>query len=195
MLPRLGTSKLVSTWIWITLIVSIVATFDGGWIVQWTALAPAQIWRGQVWRLVTWVFVEPGPLWLIVTCMCIYRFGSDLAYRWGDRRFCRFMVEVLGIAAIATVVLALVSDDAWRMYRLGGWAVGDVLVIAWARQFPDSPVVVYSLVRLNGRNLITIVIAMTGVYAIFAGPLTWAPELIACAAAFWYPPRRLARKA
>jgi hypothetical protein len=104
------------------------------------------------------------------------------------------LIEVLGGAAVATAVLAWLSDDAWRMYRLGGWAVCDVLVIAWARQFPDSPIVVWSLVRLNGRNLIRLVIAITAVYAVFGGPLVWAPELLCCAGAYWYPTARLAKR-
>jgi hypothetical protein len=194
MLPRLGTSRLISTWIWITLIASIAAVIDGGFVVGWTALAPARVWRGEVWRLVTWVFVEPGPLCLITTCVCIYKFGSDLAYRWGERRFRRFLIEVLGGAAVVTVVLALVSSAAWRSYHLGGWAVSDALVIAWARQFPDSPVVIYGVIRVNGQNLIRLVIAITAVYAVFGGLFVWAPELLVCAAALWYPKARLAQR-
>src|SRR6201995_4319962 len=85
MLPRLGSSKLVSVWIWVTLLASIVAIVDGGWIAGWAALAPARIWRGEVWRLVTWGGVERGPLQLVVTCASIYKFGGELAPRWGGR--------------------------------------------------------------------------------------------------------------
>src|SRR5215475_11318029 len=193
MLPRLGSSKLVSTWIWITLLASIAAALSGG-LMGWAALAPARIWRGEVWRLVTWVFVEPGALSLILTCASIYKFGGELAPRWGDRRLRRFVIEILGGAAAATALLALVSADVWRMHYLGGWAVSDVLVIAWARQYPDSVLVFYGLLRLNGRNLITVVIAINCLYAIFVGPLAMAPELVACAAAYGYPSARLARR-
>ena len=193
MLPRLGSSKLISTWIWITLAVSIAAAVSGG-LMRWAALAPARIWRGEGWRLVTWVFVEPGALSLILTCASIYKFGGELAPRWGDRRLQRFMIEILGGAAVVTALLGLVSTEVWHRGYLGGWAVCDVLVIAWARQYPDSVLVLYGTVRLNGRNLITAVIAITCVYAIFAGPLAMAPELLACAAAYSYPGARLARR-
>lgn len=193
MLPRLGSSKLVSTWIWITLVASIAAALSGG-LAGWLALAPARIWRGEVWRLATWVFVEPGALALILTCASIYKFGGELAPRWGDRRLRRFLIEILGGAAAATALLALVSADVWRMRYLGGWAVSDVLVIAWARQYPDSILVLYGVLRLNGRNLITVVIAVNCLYAIFVGPLAMAPQLLACAAAYGYPGARLARR-
>lgn len=193
MLPRLGSSKLISTWIWLTLLVSIAAAVSGR-VMGWAALAPARIWRGEVWRLVTWVFVEPGALALILTCASIYKFGGELAPRWGERRLRRFLIEILGGTAVVTALLGLISTAVWHARYLGGWAVCDVLVIAWARQYPDSVLVLYGLLRLNGRNLITVVIAITCAYALFAGPLAMAPELVACAAAYAYPAAWLARR-
>ena len=193
MLPRLGSSKLVSSWITVTVFASIVAAIDGGWLGDWLAFAPSRIWRGEVWRLATWVFVEPGPFGLILTCASIYKFGGDLAPRWGDRRLRRLMLELIGGAAVVTTVLALLSDDTWRIHRLGGWAVRDALVIAWARQYPTSMLELYGLLRLSGRRLIAVTIAITCVFAIYIGPLAMAPELLVCAAAYWYPSARLAR--
>jgi hypothetical protein len=193
-LPRLGSSKLVSTWIAVTLLASLVAMVDGGWLTGWVAFAPSRIWRGELWRLVTWVLVEPEPLSLIVTCAIIYKLGGALAPRWGDRRLQRFMVEAIGAAAIGATLLALLSDDAWYMYRVSGWAVRDALVIAWARQYPERTLVFQGLLHLRGRPLIAVVIGINCVFAIASGPLVMAPELLACAAAFWYPASRLASR-
>jgi membrane associated rhomboid family serine protease len=195
MLPRIAPSKLVSTWILLTLGASIIAAVDGGWLARWTALAPSRIWQGELWRLLTWVFVERGVLGLVVTCICIYRFGGDLAPRWGDRRLRRFLVEVLGGAALAASLLAFVIDDIWSIRRHGGWAATDVLVIAWARQYPSAVVSLYGLLPLSGRKLIHATIGITALFAIFSGPLAMSPELLACAAATWYPDARLARLA
>lgn len=192
---RLGSSKLVSGWIAITLVASLVAALDGGWLAGWTGLAPSRIWRGELWRLVTWVFIERGPVSLVITCACIYKFGGELAPRWGDRRLRRFAVEVLGAAGVGATLLALLSSDAWHLDRLGGWAVCDALVIAWARQYPRSILVLYGLVELHGRRLVTVTLAITGVFAIYLGPLVMAPELLACALAIWYPSARLSRRA
>jgi membrane associated rhomboid family serine protease len=193
MLPRFGSSKLVSGWITLTLLVSLVAALDGGWLASWAAYAPARIWRGEVWRLVTWVFVHPAPLGLIVTCASIYKFGGELVPRWGERRLRRFVIDVLGGAALVTLLLALISERVWSVHRLGGWAVSDTLVIAWARQYPDAELLLYGLLRLHGRQLIAVTIAITGIYALYHGPLATAPELLACAAAYGYPRERLAR--
>jgi hypothetical protein len=193
-LPRLNASKLISTWLTVTIAASIVAVIDGGWLACWTAFSPSRIWSGELWRLVTWFLVEPGPFQLIVTCVCIYKVGGELAPRWGERRLRRFLIEILGGAAVVTALLGLISTEVWHARYFGGWAVGDVLVIAWARQYPDSVLVLYGVVRLNGRHLIIAVLAITGVYALFAGPLAMAPELLVCVAAYSYPGAWLARR-
>ncbi len=186
MLPRLGTSKLVTRWIAVTIVASIIAAVDGGWLASWAALAPTRIWHGEVWRLVTWPFVEPGPMSLVLTCAAIYKFGGELAVRWGDRRLQRFATQVVVAAAVATSIGALVFRGGYVM-RLGGWAVGDMLVIAWARQFPQAGLQLYGLITLRGRDLIAMTVGTAVLFAIFYGPIAMAPELVACGAAALYP--------
>jgi membrane associated rhomboid family serine protease len=192
MWPRLGASKLVTRWIVVTLAASIVAALDGGWLASWCALEPARICRGEVWRLVTWPFIESGPMSLVATCMVIYKFGSELAIRWGDRRLRSFVATIVVVAAAATCVLAAITGQL-HVHRLGGWAVADVLVIAWARQFPDATLVLYGVLPLRGRDLVRITVGIAIVFALFFGFVTMAPELVACAAAATYSQARLRR--
>ena len=194
MFPRLGSSKLISTWILITLGASIFAAIDGGWLARWTAFAPGRIWHGELWRLLTWVFVERSPMCLILTCVCIYQFGGGLAPRWGERRLRRFLVEILGGAAVVATLLAWTSDDLWSLQRVGGWAVCDAIVIAWGRQYPAAIVRLYGLVQVNGKKLVAFTLGVTALYAIFRGPLTMAPEILTCAASYLYPESWLARR-
>ncbi|HEY5946599.1 MAG TPA: rhomboid family intramembrane serine protease [Kofleriaceae bacterium] len=190
MLPRLGTSKLVTNWLLITLGASVANALGGGWLASWAALAPSRILRGEVWRLVTWPLIEVGPMALIFTCVAIYKFGGELAIRWGDVRLRRFMLEIVVGAGVATCLLAAIAGATY-MRRLGGWAVADVLVIAWARQFPDRSLVLYGLLTLRGQQLINITVGAAILFAIYFGPIAMAPELIACAAAALYPTERL----
>jgi membrane associated rhomboid family serine protease len=192
MWPRLGTSKLVTRWITLTLAASIVSAFAGGALASWTALEPARVWRGELWRLVTWPFIESSPVQLVVTCIAIYKFGNELAIRWGDRRLRRFMAEILISAAVATCLLAAISGQL-HIQRLGGWAAADVLVIAWARQFPAATLTLYGMLPLHGRDLVRMTVAIAVVFAIFLGFVWMAPELAACTAAALYPQARLRR--
>ncbi|HSS03179.1 MAG TPA: DUF1751 domain-containing protein [Kofleriaceae bacterium] len=187
--PR--SSKLVARWIALTVAASLVAAVDGGWLASWATFAPSRIWRGELWRLVTWIFVEGSPFQLVLTCVTIYHFGGQLLPRWGERRLRRFLLEVLGGSALVSALLALILPDLWFSYRFGGWAVADALVIAWARQYPDSTLVVWGVLRVRGSELIKITVGVTAVYAAFAGIFTWSLELLVCAAAYYYPPKRL----
>ena len=185
MWPRLGASKLISRWIVITLVASIAAQFTG-YIVWFAALAPARVWHGELWRLVTWPLVEMGPLQLVITCATIYKFGGELATRWGDRRMLRFLLQiVIGTAVVTTLFTTLVGAT-WLM-RCGGWAIADVLVIAWARQFPRAQLTLYGFLTLSGDKLVAMTLGVAILFALYFGVVATSPELIACAAAAVYP--------
>lgn len=190
-LPRLGSSPLISQWLLATLVLSIVAHFDGGFLASRFALIPSRVWLGEIWRLVTWPMIELGPVSLLATLVVIFRLGSDLATRWGDRRLQRYVLQIVVGAAVATVLLSTVFGLG-RMARIGGWALDDLLVIGWARQFPTQQLsLFYGMLKLSGRQLILFTIGASVLFAIYLGPITVAPELAACALAYWYPARWL----
>jgi hypothetical protein len=191
--PRIGSSQFVSTWILVMLGASIFSMLGGGWLASWVALEPSEVWHGQLWRLVTWALVEAGPYGLVITVASIYKFGGELAPRWGDRRLRRFIFHIVLAAGVVTVLGAVVSDRAWYMSRCGGMAVGDALCIAWARQYPTAQLRVYGLIVLSGTNLIWATAGLTILMAIAYGPFVMAPELVACLGAAYYPRAWLTR--
>ncbi len=128
-----------------------------------------------------------GPLGLILTCASIYKFGGELAPRWGDRRLRRFALQIVIAGGVAATLCGLISEGAWHSYRPGGWAISDALIIAWARQYPTSSIRLYGLLDLNGRQLVGFTIGVTLLFAIATNPLLMAPELVACLGAAYYP--------
>lgn len=183
---------LVTMWIAALAVVSVVAWRDGGALAGWLGLVPERVWHGQVWRLVTWIFIAMSPFGLLVTCGVIYRFGGQLAVRWGERRLRRFVLEIAVVAGVATCAIAAVTGTG-RGCHYGGLVLVDVLVIAFARQFPLVPVQPYPFLVLNGSRLVAVVVAFNVLLALYLG-LSWAmPELAACAAAALYPRGWLAR--
>jgi membrane associated rhomboid family serine protease len=125
--PRFGSSRLVERWLLLTLGASLLSMFTAGWLADWARLSPDRVLHGQVWRLVTWAFVETAPMSLIFTCVAIFKFGGDLAVRWGDRRLQRFMLEIILGAAVVTTLLALIAPSTMYLSRSAGWAIGDAL--------------------------------------------------------------------
>lgn len=176
----------------VTMTMSIVTVIDarmGGELYRHLALSPQAIWRGELWRLFTWPFIHGGPLSLIFACVALWAFGSDLLIAWGPKRYLRYLAGILLVAGVGTSVIALLLPSAWWMQRLGGMVLGDALVIAWARQFPHSPVWVYFVLLLRGPALVAVIVATTLVFAVYFG-ITWLlPELLAIAAALLHANR------
>jgi membrane associated rhomboid family serine protease len=178
--------------LYLTLGLSLVAAIDarqGGSLWYQLALLPEAVWRGQIWRLVTWPFVMGHPLALLYTCVALYVFGSDLAVNWGVRRYVRTLVAVVLIAGAGTCLLAPLLPHARDLPHLGGMAVADALVIAWARQFPDQPVMAYFVLLVRGPGLVAVVVAATLVFAAYLGIAWMMPELLAVAAALFLSSR------
>jgi len=178
------TTALVS----VTLALSLLSAIDGALWYQ-LALLPDAVWRGQIWRLVTWPFAIGHPLTLLFSCVALYVFGSDLAVTWGVRRYLRTLAAVVLIAGVGTCLVSLLVPDARGLPYLGGMALADALVIAWARQFPDQPVMAYFVLLVRGPALVGVVVAATLVFAAYLGVTWMMPELIAVAAALFLSSR------
>lgn len=159
------------------------------------ALIPALVWKGEVWRLVTWTLVESSPLALIFAVIAQYWFGGDLATAWGDRRFTRLVALVVLAAGGGTSLVSLASPDAAYYPHLAGWALGDALVIVWALTFPERQIRLYGMITVGGKQLAHGLVAITLLFAVFYGFIAFLPEIIAASIAllvtsrWWRTPR------
>lgn len=186
------TTVLIAATLAMSLIVAVDAR-SGGQLYHQLALLPEAIWRGQIWRLVTWPFIQGGPLPLIFACVVLHVFGSDLRRAWGPVGFLRYVAGIVLVVGIGTSLLALVLPSAWDLPQLGGMVLGDALVIAWARLFPDRPVSIYFVLIVRGRALVSVIVGATVTFAVFYGISWMLPELLGVAAALLHgarPPRR-----
>src|SRR4051812_1712309 len=72
-------------------LVSIGAALAGrngaSWLGANVVLIGARVWRGEVWRLLTWVLCELEPLSFVFACLTLGWVGSALARVWGAGRF------------------------------------------------------------------------------------------------------------
>lgn len=178
----------------ITVFASLAAAIDPE-LYDRLALIPSRVWHGELWRVASWAVVRTSPLSVVVGCVVIYWFGGELAVEWGDRRLARYLAAVIVIAGAGTTLAGLVSPRAAFYPQLGGIAVSDALVIAWARTFPYRQLRFYGLVDLGGAPLAYGLVALNGMIAVFYGVVPVLPELFACAVALiatsrWWRGRR-----
>jgi membrane associated rhomboid family serine protease len=132
-------------------------------------LVPELVWRGQIWRLATWVFFENDPLGLLFAGLMLYWFGRDLAEAWGPRRF---IAVYMGFTVVVAGITCLVAKFLWPTLLsvpfMGTWPVADALIIGWALMFPGRQIMLYFVLPVGTQALIYLTFGGTILYAIFS---------------------------
>jgi membrane associated rhomboid family serine protease len=152
------------------------------------ALSPGAILEGQVWRLVTWPFVERDPLTLLFGGYMVYWLGQQLSFVWNEQRF---LVRYFGFAAFAsaaTTLVAVLWPPMQGLRHLGLWPVANALLVSWALLFPERQLNFWGVLPLTGRMTAWLVLGGTLLWGIseggVAGILNFTPHLFALAAAW-----------
>jgi membrane associated rhomboid family serine protease len=165
----------------LTVVLSLVTAFGdrhAGSLFDLVAFRPAGVWRGEVWRLLAWPFVEPSPIGLIFTCLFLYWFGCDLAGQWGSRKFLTVFGGVLAVAGLGTCLIAKVDSTVLDHAYLGSWALTTAMIVAWGLWYPDRVVRIYFVLPIRGFWIAWLTVAVTAVFAIYSGWGKYLPELL-----------------
>src|SRR2546422_652771 len=110
-------------------------------------LNPQSVVHGQVWRLVTYMFVHEGFFHLLFNMLFLWMFGVELERMWGTRYFLKYYF-IAGVGAAATTLLLSVlpvSIGEHLYYSLTIGASGAVygVLLAYAMYFPNRPIYIY----------------------------------------------------
>jgi len=103
---------------------------------HWFGLVPAEVARGAVWQLFTYMFLHGGMWHLLFNLLAIFMFGGEVESELGTRRFgALYLVSGVG-AGICSLIL--------------GWGVGSEVIgasgaifgilISYALLFPYRPI-------------------------------------------------------
>jgi membrane associated rhomboid family serine protease len=131
----LGIPGLIRIVIGFTLLVFLLVYLNRGFEL-FLALDPVLIRRGQVWRLVTYIFLPQtlSPLWLLLALWFLWFIGEGLERAWGAFRLTLyFVVGMIGTTAAAFFFGSNFSN---------GMLIAS-LFFAFARFYPDE--VIYIL--------------------------------------------------
>jgi membrane associated rhomboid family serine protease len=132
-----------------------------------TAFHPDAILGGQLWRLVSWFFVQGDPFGLFFVGLVMWWVGPQLMYEWGERRF---VLRLLGITAGASVATSAIAYfwPAAAQPHFGAWPTVNALIIAWAMLHPSAQVNLYGILPVTGKTLALLIVGGTVVWALAA---------------------------
>lgn len=109
-------------------------------------LDPRLILQGEVWRLVSWIFIPPSAslLWIFFVFYFYYMVGTGLEHEWGSFRFNVFyFTGVLGTALAAFIT----GEGTTAVY------LNLSLFLAFASVYPDYEILIFFILPVKMKYL------------------------------------------
>ena len=162
--PRFGINNLMLYVVIGTLAVWLFGAMDTtNMLVNSLAFNAAEVLRGQVWRLVTFVFIpQTSGLWLFLFLYFYYFVGSTLEREWGSGRFTIYYLTGMLMNIIYGFVIYFVTG---RSYSMTANYINLSMFFAFATLFPDNMVLLFFIIPIKMKWL-AIIDALYFVYAI-----------------------------
>lgn len=136
-------------------------------------LVGALVFRGEVWRIITFVIIPPvtNPIFFFFGMYFLYLMGTALENHWGTFRFNLFLL--VGWAASVAVALALPMQLASNGYLM------ESIFLAFAYLYPEFVILLFFIfpVKVKWLALVTWILY---VYQFCTG--TWLDKLLILAA-------------
>ena len=116
---RFGIQRLMLYIVVISAGVFIISMMDTtGMLLPLLQFSPARILRGEIWRLVTWVFcpLNDNILFTALMLYFYYFIGSTLEREWGTSKFTLYYILGIILNVVYGFLVWLVADDALKMF-------------------------------------------------------------------------------
>lgn len=117
-----------------------------GTYIEKLMLIPALVMRGQIWRLITYIFIPPkaSVLFIIFALYLYYMIGTALEQEWGSFRFNMYYF----IGMIGTTIAAFVTGGAVTSTYLNL-----SLFLAFAKLYPDYEILLFLVLPVKMKYL------------------------------------------
>ncbi len=127
------------------------------------AFDPDLIMHGQVWRLLTFIFIPPATsiLWIFFILYFYYIVGTGLEHEWGSFRFNIYYFT--GVTATAVAALVLGQSTSALYLNLS-------LFLAFAYVYPDYQILLFFILPVKVKYLAWLDWAFIGLTVVTAPP-------------------------
>jgi hypothetical protein len=109
-------------------------------------LIPQLVLQGEVWRLVTFIFIPPtfSMIWIIFTLYFYYMIGNGLEQEWGSFKF--NIYYILGV--VGTIIGAFLSGGG-----ITGFYLNLSLFLAFAYIYPNFQILLFFVLPVKMKYL------------------------------------------
>ncbi len=153
--PRFGIPNLMKYIVFGNVAVFLLDLFSQGTFSEIIAFYPSLILKGQIWRLVTFVFVPMnlGSIWFIFSTMLYFFLGNTLEQQWGTARFSLFYLLGVVLNILVGFVLYFALGQPYALQSANMYYVNMSMFFAFATLYPDTRFLVYFIIPIKVKWL------------------------------------------
>lgn len=121
-------------------------------LTQWLSLSDEALFRGQIWRLLSYAFVHGDDIFhILMNMLFLYFFGRRLESMYGGKEFALFYC----VAAVFSGLFIILLDSLFHDSRSTIGASGAVLalVMVYTLHFPRERIYLFGIVPIEMRWL------------------------------------------
>lgn len=128
------------------------------------ALYPSLVLQGQVWRLITYVFIPPETsiLWILFAVYFYYMIGNTLEHEWGSFHLNAYYLTGM----LATTVAAFITGGTYGIH------LNLSLFLAFAYLFPNYEILLFFFLPVKVKYLAWLNLAFIG-FTVLSQPLPY----------------------
>lgn len=164
--PRFGIRNLMLFIVIGTLIVWLFSAMDTTRLfTSFLTFNPAAVLHGQVWRLITFIFIpQSSGIWLLLFLYFYYFIGSTLEREWGSGRFTIYYLMGILLTVIYGFIVYFVTG---KPFTLTSNYINLSMFFAFATLYPEQRVLLFYIIPIKIKWL-AIVDALYFLYDIFS---------------------------
>jgi membrane associated rhomboid family serine protease len=133
-------------------------------ILQWLGLSPALVWKGEVWRVLTFDLVSATVLAWAINTFWLATLISILRNDWTSLRFWIFCL-VSGLGGALPLLFIFSKFD---LPIVGAGAVVCALLIAWDRFYHRERIIMLGLGEVSVRQAVIFINLLNGAITFFS---------------------------
>jgi membrane associated rhomboid family serine protease len=144
---RFAIKNLMAYIVGITGLVYALSYFDrSGFVTSKLMLVPQLVLHGEVWRLVTYIFIPPASslIWIMFVLYFYYMIGSSLEHEWGSFKFNVFYFTGM----LGTTIAAFITG-----YGATSLYLNLSLFLAFAKIYPDYQLLLFFIIPVKVKYL------------------------------------------
>lgn len=175
----------LSIWLIGCYVIGYILSFAAPKVLMYLTLEPADILRGQVWRLFTWLLIPPSGFGIFTFIMLFfyYSLGSTLERNWGTFRYNVYIFSGVLFTILGAFLLYVIGLLSGVSVEGMGWFFSTYYInmsifLAFAASYPDMQVMLYFIIPLKIKWLAYFDVAYL-IYAAIVGGLATRVVIIA----------------